>query len=131
MASKLVMGRSGRRVLSALGGAVVMLGGFLAGSGLPTVAAQAQGPWFNSPTALALRGDDLFVANPPGGSVTELNASTGALARVISGRQYQFNGPQAPALYGDDLFAANEGGNSVTEVNASTGALVRVISGPK
>jgi hypothetical protein len=86
--------------------------------------------------ALALYRDDLFVANYSGGSVTEVNASTGALVRVISGPQYQFNpndrgGPDALALRGADLFVATFGGYSVTEVNASTGALVRVISGPK
>lgn len=40
---------------------------------------------FTVPAAFALRGADLFVANWNGSSVTELDASTGALVRVISG----------------------------------------------
>ena len=88
---------------------------------------------FNHPRALALRGPDLFVANEGdgvgGSSVTELNASTGALVRVISGPRYNFFGPSALALRGPDLFVANYYGGQVTELNASTGTLVRVISG--
>ena len=63
-----------------------------------------------------------------GNSVTEVNVSTGALLKVISGPAYQFNGPHALAVIGDNLFVANKWGNSVTEVNASTGALVKVMS---
>jgi len=67
-------------------------------------------------------GDDLFVANLNGKSVTELNASTGALVRVVSD---QFGGPYAMAVAGADLFVANHNGTgSVTELDASTGALV-------
>ena len=62
-----------------------------------------------------------------GGSVTEVNASTGAAVRVISEPTGRFELPDALALRGDDLFVANLG--SVTEVDASTGSLVRVITG--
>jgi carbonic anhydrase len=85
---------------------------------------------FNYPEAMAMDRDDLFVANNAGsggGSVTELNASTGALVRVVSGSVYKFNHPCAMAVAGGDLFVANVAGNSVTEVDASTRALVRVI----
>ena len=78
---------------------------------------------------MALDGPDLFVANSGTdntdndvGSVTELDASTGALVRVISGSAYQFNDPSAMVLDGRDLFVANRGGGSVTELNGSTGA---------
>ena len=70
---------------------------------------------------------DLFVANEIGNSVTDFNAATGALVRVISGSPYQFEDPGSTALSGDDLFVENSG--SLTELNAATGALVRVISG--
>ena len=47
---------------------------------------------------------DLFVANGGTdndvGSVTELDGSTGALVRVISGSAYQFNDPSAMVLDG-------------------------------
>jgi hypothetical protein len=71
------------------------------------------------------------VANNLGNSVTELDASTGALVRVISASIYRLAGPDAMAVSGcHDLFAANGGGNWVIELDTSTGALVRVISPP-
>jgi hypothetical protein len=99
---------------------------------------------FDNPDAMVLDGHDLFVAeggdimrSPRGSSVTELDASTGALVRVVSGPAYRFDGPGAMVLDGDDLFVANGQapraslrGGSLTEINASTGALVRVVSGP-
>ena len=73
--------------------------------------------------AMALSGDDLFVANLYGGSVTELNASTGSLVRVLAGSPYNFVDPDGMALSGDDLFVANAGDGSVTELPASAQAL--------
>jgi outer membrane protein assembly factor BamB len=98
------------------------------------------GPKYNlaSPVAfppasvVVVAGDDLFVANRPesgGGSVTEINVSTGALVRVASGRAYRLSNPIAMAVVGGNLFVANGRGNSVTELDASTGALVRVVTG--
>jgi outer membrane protein assembly factor BamB len=105
---------------------------------------------FCDPSAIVSRGADLFVANKgrvefsngspasSGFSVTEVDASTGALVRVISGPKYEFDSPDAVASSGPDLFVANEGncidqchgeGASVTELNASTGAVVRVFPG--
>ena len=72
---------------------------------------------------------DLFVANYNDASVTEMDASTGALVKVVSGPKYHFDEPGAIALMGTDLFVANYGSAKITEVDASTGALVRVISG--
>jgi DNA-binding beta-propeller fold protein YncE len=85
---------------------------------------------FAYPDALALNGDDLFVANY-GGSVTEMNTLTGAVVRQISGPQYGFAYPAAITIDGNDLFVANYEGRSVTEVDAATGALVRVMAGPQ
>jgi hypothetical protein len=74
----------------------------------------------------ALCGPDLFLANSlHPGSVTELDASTGALVRVVVGPQYEFNYPYTLAVNGDDLFVAD--GFSVTELDTSTGRLVRVL----
>ena len=71
---------------------------------------------FNRPDALTVAGDDLFVANNFGNSVTELDISTGALVRVVSGPAYRFNDPDALAVTSGDLFVANYAGNSVTEI---------------
>jgi hypothetical protein len=88
--------------------------------------------------------DDLFVASgdelcasPPYGcpnfAVTEVNANSGAVVRVISGGSFDY--PDAMVVDGADLFVANaalsgKGGEpSVMEVNQATGAVVRVISG--
>jgi hypothetical protein len=93
-----------------------------------------------SPGAMVVAGPDLFVANvarpvgePPqgttgGNSVSEVNISTGALVRALSGSRYRFNDPVALTRAGPDVFVANSIGNSLTEVDASTGALVRVLS---
>jgi hypothetical protein len=82
-----------------------------------------------APQAVALSGDRLFVVNG-GGSITELDTSTGALVRVISGPTYGFRSPDALVVAGADLFVANLEAGSITELDTSTGALVRVISGP-
>jgi len=114
-----------------------------AAHGTPPVAARSPATWgagvtssdIGSPNALALDGGDLFVASPGGddatGALTELNASTGALVRVISAPTYQFHAPDALARDGDDLFVASPGGDdatgALTELDASTGALIGVI----
>ena len=86
---------------------------------------------FNHPGAMALSGNDLFVANDLGNSITELNASTGAALRVLSGPAYRFNLTGPMVANGEDLFVLEDNrSDSVAEVDASTGALVRVISGP-
>ena len=84
---------------------------------------------FRQPDAIASDGTHVWVANNDGNSVTELNASTGALVKVISGSRYEFNDPDAIASDGTHVWVANDDGNSVTELNASTGGLVKVISG--
>jgi hypothetical protein len=91
--------------------------------------------------ALAVVGNDLFAATSsplstkaatlPNGSITELDARTGAVVRKISGPRYHFYQPVAMAVAGTDIFVANSGGAGVTEIDASTGALVRVLSGPQ
>ncbi len=76
---------------------------------------------FGGPVAMAVSGSDLLVANSSGNSLTEIDASTGALVQVIPGSAYGFQAPDALAVGGSDLFVANGVGNSVTEMNASTG----------
>src|SRR5215469_2760898 len=57
-------------------------------------------------------GTHVWVANRAGGtthqgSVTELDAATGALVRVIRGAQYGFNMPYAVSSDGTHVWAAN------------------------
>ena len=77
-------------------------------------------------------GGDLWVANGGSDSVTEINAATGALIRVISAQRYRLDTTvYAPAITvaGAHVWVPDGSGDSVTEINAATGALVRVISG--
>jgi sugar lactone lactonase YvrE len=118
-------------------------GALAATSGAASVASRVLAGFYQ-PSALALDGPDLLVANASAGrhtpgvlgnSVSELNATTGAPVRLISGAAYDFDGPDAILTDGTHIFVANGGnlGNQgcVTELNAATGALVRVLSGTK
>jgi DNA-binding beta-propeller fold protein YncE len=67
----------------------------------------------------------VWVANGSGNSVTELNATTGALVQVIS-----VSMPFAVSSDGTHVWVPTEFGNSVTELNAASGALVKVITAP-
>ena len=58
----------------------------------------------------------LWVANSLGNSVTEINAGTGALIRVLSGREYHFKDPTGIAASGRTAWVTNMGGNSVTRL---------------
>src|SRR5436853_76071 len=82
---------------------------------------------FSGPAAIASASGDVWVANYAGDSVTEVDAKSGTLLRLISSAKYRLVGPVAVAVAGADVWVANAGG-SVTEVNAKTGSLVRVIS---
>jgi hypothetical protein len=92
---------------------------------------------FRYPEGIASDGAHVWVATSCGkasategcvhGSVTELNASTGNLVRVISGSTYQFHTPEGIATGGGYVWLTNSNGNSVTELRASDGSLVRVI----
>ncbi len=66
-----------------------------------------------------------------GGSVVELDGSTGGVVRVLSAASYEFDEPVAFAVAGPDLYVANYDGSSVTELDASNGSLIRVLSWPK
>ena len=70
---------------------------------------------------MAINRDDLFVANfggPGTDRLTEINTSTGAMVRVISGAAYRFSEPVAIVPSGDDLFVGNVSGNWITEIKA-------------
>ena len=86
----------------------------------------------HDPNALAVNGQDLFVAS--GDAVLVLDTVTGALVRTISGPAYGFVSPLMMHMDGADLFVTTvqgAGRGAITEVNATTGALVRIISAPR
>jgi hypothetical protein len=56
----------------------------LSGAGGALAGINVIGWGFNTPDAMVLSGTDLFVANVDGNSVTEIDATTGALVRVVS-----------------------------------------------
>ena len=92
---------------------------------------------FHSPSAVAVSKNRVWVGSCcnhdegyAAGGVTELNASSGKLVKVISGSSYQFMEPKAISANDDTVWVVNFDGNSVTEFRASTGSLIRVISGP-
>lgn len=87
---------------------------------------------------LADIGGHLWVGNSPDNgpgsptpsSLTEINATSGALIRVLRAKKYEFDAPGPLAGFGDDVFACNGSAGTITEVNASTGRLVRVFAAP-
>jgi hypothetical protein len=95
------------------------------GSHIRTV--HGSGYAFNRPSAIAVYGSDLFVANGAG-FVTELSAGNGAPVRIIAGSQYHFANPVAIALAGSTVVVVN-GAGSLTEFSADSGNLVRTVSG--
>ena len=67
------------------------------------------------------------MVNGNGNSITELNASSGSLVRVINAKADQFRDPDGIALNKSRAWIVNYLGDSVTELNSSNGSLVRVI----
>jgi DNA-binding beta-propeller fold protein YncE len=95
----------------------------------------ALGSGINNPGGVSSDGSDVWVTNSNGGagsgSVTELDASTGAVIQVIKAKKYGFAHPYGVSSDGIHVWVTNFGDNSVTEFDASTGALVQVIKGVK
>ena len=83
---------------------------------------------FETPQAVSSDGTHVWVANF-GASVTELNAATGALVKVIKGSSYGFSNSDGISSDGTHVWVADADSGSVTELNAATGALVKVITG--
>jgi hypothetical protein len=69
---------------------------------------------FNVPDAVSSDGTHVWVANYFGNSVTELNAATGGLVKVIKGPSYGFDRPTSISSDGVDVWVANYAGNTVT-----------------
>jgi hypothetical protein len=120
-----------RGLLGAVAAATVIAGlSAPATAGSPVAAGAVTDPYgFSVPVAASVYQGDLFVANETNSSVTEVNASTGALVARLTSAGYGFNRPTAILTSGADVFVANGGGNTLTEFVGSTRALVRRISG--
>jgi hypothetical protein len=82
---------------------------------------------FNGPAGVAVSGNIVLVANGLGNSVTELNAATGSLIRVVKLASDDLNRPIGFAVRGNDAWVVNNEGSVITELNAQNGSLVRVI----
>ena len=89
---------------------------------------------FNGPGAIAVVGTHIWVVNPTGDSVTELDASNGSWVRTLSGGSYHFTYPFGIAVSGTHIWVVNggppgSGHGWVTELDASNGSWVRTLSG--
>jgi DNA-binding beta-propeller fold protein YncE len=87
------------------------------------------------PEAMTTSGPDLFVSyrgvshgfgggfgSAAGGSLTEVDVTSGATVRVVSGSRYHLGDGGAMASFGPSLYVANSDGGSVTERRARPGA---------
>lgn len=83
---------------------------------------------FNGPTDIAACGPHLWVTNVSGNSVTEINASTGAIDRIINTAANGFSEPMGISGDGTDVWVTNLSSNSVSEINCDTGEAVRSLS---
>lgn len=102
--------------------------------GLASAGAAKRPVHFFEPVAIAVDRSHVWVANVFGNSVTELDARTGDVLRVVDAPRDDFKTPIAIADNGRDVWVVNDGvsGNvlgtgSITELNARNGSLVRVI----
>lgn len=63
--------------------------------------------------------------------MTEFQASSDKLIRIVRGKQYKFNYPDSIAVDHAAVWVSNLYGYSVTEFAKATGKLLRVIKGTK
>jgi hypothetical protein len=97
------------------------------------MASLTSGPYgIDAPTAIATNGPDIFVANSVK-SISEINASTRQLVRIVFGSEYHFSRPVAITVAGGRVLVLNAGTNagSITEFSAQNGLLLKTISGSR
>ncbi|HMK95929.1 MAG TPA: hypothetical protein VK425_00190 [Acidimicrobiales bacterium] len=63
------------------------------------------------------------------GAITQIEATTGTLIRVIRGARYELKGESAMASLGGDLYVADTAADAVTVIDPATGVPRRVLSG--
>lgn len=96
---------------------------------------------FDSPNAIAVGGSHVWITNgslaptPPtpdgttGNSVTELNATNGALVRIISSPKDKISIPDAVIVLGSNVWVGSTRNTRMVELNASNGSLVWTTNG--
>ena len=99
--------------------------------------ATGRGPDFSGPVAIASDGaGHLWVANSENLGVTEVNAASGAVMRIVRGPAFGFNDPNALAVDGANVWVVSGGYENpdgsfpvgaLTEFRASDGSLRRWI----
>jgi outer membrane protein assembly factor BamB len=82
---------------------------------------------FSSSGHIACGSSRVWVSNSYSSTITELDASTGSLVRVISGKIYKFKLPGQILINNGNVWVINLNGDSLTELNASNGKLIRVV----
>jgi DNA-binding beta-propeller fold protein YncE len=87
------------------------------------------------PTGLAVVGNSLYVANAFSNTITEFNATTGALVGIVADATDGLNGPGALRYRDGSLYVANLGsplaqifGTDVLKINTTTGVATQFIS---
>ncbi len=90
---------------------------------------------FDEPVAIAASGGYVWVANVGGNSVTELNAASGKMVRVVDANADGITTPVALTVTGTNVWIVNDGvrgsrtgTGSLTELSAANGSLVSVVS---
>jgi hypothetical protein len=97
------------------------------------IASLTSGPYgIDAPTAIAANGPDVFVANSVK-SISEINANTRQLVRIVFGSEYRFSKPVAITVAEGRVLVLNAGtsAGSITEFGAQNGLLIRNISGAR
>ncbi len=80
-------------------------------------------------TAMVVVHGDVWTANGGGdGTLTEIDAATGGVVRIVQADAVDADGPDALAAYGGDLWVLSAHRAHVSIVNASTGRLVRTVT---
>jgi outer membrane protein assembly factor BamB len=81
---------------------------------------------FADPTALAVSGTVVFVADKGDNSVTEVRIASGRLIRVVT--QQGLNAPDGIAIENGNVWVADSGSNAATEINPATGTVITTVS---
>jgi hypothetical protein len=75
-------------------------------------------------------GNNLWISNNDGNSLTEVSAATGTVVRTVSGDQYQLDWPGSITIADGRGWVASALVSTITEFNASTGVLIGVLDAP-
>jgi streptogramin lyase len=85
-------------------------------------------PEFDAPSGLAVANGNVWVTNEADNSVSEINASTGTLVKMLRGKTFGFDQPRAIVHISTHLFVANAN-DTVSVITAATSAAAGVLSG--